>query len=382
MVAQLSDAIAHGALGFATSRGPNHVDAFGEPVPSRLARDDELQALVRACRGAVWQINVETKFSGNPDALLAEVGRYEEWSDAAGARLVWTPLHADPTTDAWRAMLDHNHAVNERGVRVAPQVAPEPITVVFRFDEWSYFALVPAWRDALAGFYDLSPAERVERLRDGAFRRRLRENGADGPDVMFGARLDEWRVIASPSRPAAVGRAVAEIAAADGTAAVDALCDLVADDALATRVQVPAVNRDALGRDALVSDPSTMIGLGDAGAHLTTITNFTYPTVMLAEFVRDREVLSLETAVARMTSHPATFLGLAGRGTLAPGAIADVTVVDLDALALAPVRVARDLPGDGERLYQAATGYRAVVVGGCVSVEHDERTGAAAGVVC
>jgi N-acyl-D-aspartate/D-glutamate deacylase len=378
MVAELRAAIDAGAVGFATSRGPNHVDAFGEPVPSRLADDRELQALVGACRGAAWQINVETKFSGDPSGLLAEVGTYERWTEDAGARLTWTPLHADPTSDTWRHALDHNHEVNRRGVAVAPQVAPEPITVMFRFDEWSYVVFVPGWNDVLKGFFDLPPDERVRRLRSDEFRRGLT---LDSSDAMFGARLHEWRVAHSPSRPDICGRTIAAVAALDGSEPVDVLCDLVADDELATRIQVPAVNRDEAGRIALVTDPTTLIGLGDAGAHLTSITNYSYPTIMLADLVRDRAVLDLETAVARLTREPAEFLSLRGRGTLVPGAVADITVVDLLGLGTDAVRLARDLPGGGERLYETAHGYRAVVVGGRVSVEDDALTGAAAGTV-
>jgi N-acyl-D-aspartate/D-glutamate deacylase len=189
---------------------------------------------------------------------------------------------------------------------------------------------------------------------------------------MFGARLHEWRVAHSPSRPDICGRTIAAVAALDGSEPVDVLCDLVADDELATRIQVPAVNRDEAGRIALVTDPTTLIGLGDAGAHLTSITNYSYPTIMLVD---------LGTAVARLTREPAEFLSLRGRGTLVPGAVADITVVDLLGLGTDAVRLARDLPGGGERLYETAHGYRAVVVGGRVSVEDDALTGAAAGTV-
>jgi hypothetical protein len=46
-----------------------------------------------------WQINVETKFNNDATALTAEVERYAAWTEAAGARLTWTPLFADPGND-------------------------------------------------------------------------------------------------------------------------------------------------------------------------------------------------------------------------------------------------------------------------------------------
>lgn len=49
---------------------------------------------------------------------------------------------------------------------------------------------------------------------------------------------------------------------------------------------------------------------------------------ILREYVRERHVLSLEEAIAKMTSMPARRMGLKGRGVLAPGAYADILVFD------------------------------------------------------
>jgi N-acyl-D-amino-acid deacylase len=378
MVTQLEAALSDGALGLATSRGPNHVDAFGDPVPSRLADDEELMALAHACAGAVWQVNIHTKFAGDAEVLLDEIGLYEGWTAGAGSKLIWTPLHAEPTTDAWRAIMRHNRAVNAAGTAVAPQVAPEPITAVYRFDEWSSFASIPVWREALEGFYELPAQERLDRFRSDDFRAQLMVDASEG---LFAARFDEWTIIHSPTRPDAVGTTVAEAAALRRQHPATFFCDLVSDDELATRVQVAILNRDRAGRTELVADPNTMVGLGDAGAHLSSITNFTYPTVMLADLVRDRGELSLEAAVARMTREPARFLSLRGRGTLEAGQTADIAVIDWDSLQLGPVQLRHDLPGDGERLFQSGRGYRAVLVGGVVTIEDDHLTGDVSGVV-
>ena len=52
-----------------------------------------------------------------------------------------------------------------------------------------------------------------------------------------------------------------------------------------------------------------------------------FPRV-LGKYVRDEEVLSLETAIQKMTSMPAKIMGLNNRGKLAPGMIADITIFD------------------------------------------------------
>jgi dihydroorotase/N-acyl-D-amino-acid deacylase len=53
----------------------------------------------------------------------------------------------------------------------------------------------------------------------------------------------------------------------------------------------------------------------------------TFPRV-LGHYVREERVLTLEQAVHKMTGMPAARLGLDGRGTLVPGAFADIVVFD------------------------------------------------------
>jgi N-acyl-D-aspartate/D-glutamate deacylase len=372
---ELRRALAGGALGFATSRGPNHVDAFGDPVPSRFADDAELEALVTACRGRVWQINVRTKFSGDARGLTEEVSKYARWSAASGARLTWSPLHAEPGTAVWSEVLRHNDELNrDPALVVAPQVATAPITTVFRFDQPSAAAFVPGWGALLDGFFELAPDAKQRRLSDPSVRAALKAAPED-PGAMFAPRFETWVVLASRSDAGAVGRTVAAVAAERRVHPVDALCDLLRADDLGTMVQVPAVNRDHAAVRRLVADGHTLVGLGDAGAHVTSINNFSYPSQLLTRLVRDEGALPLELAVSRMTARPAAVLGLADRGRIDVGWAADLTVFDLDRLRLGRLGVAHDLPGGAPRLFQDAAGYRMVAVNGTVTIEDDQPTG-------
>ena len=60
----------------------------------------------------------------------------------------------------------------------------------------------------------------------------------------------------------------------------------------------------------LLNDPSILIGLGDGGAHVDMLCDSGYPTYLLGTWVREREVLSLEHAVQRLTSDPADLFGI------------------------------------------------------------------------
>jgi N-acyl-D-aspartate/D-glutamate deacylase len=125
--------------------------------------------------------------------------------------------------------------------------------------------------------------------------------------------------------------------------------------------------------------PWTSIG-SDAGAVLTLgkpdETGLPHPrsfgnaTRVIAEYVKKRHVLTLEEAVRKMTSWPATRMRLADRGMIKQGLWADVTIFDLDQL---QDRATYDDP------MAFPTGIEYVLVNGVVTVDHDKHTGAKAG---
>ena len=377
MVAELRRSLDGGALGLASSRGPNHEDGFGDPVPSRFADDDEIADLVGACRGRMWQINVETKFSGDPAGLISEIDRYAAWTDEAGARLSWTPLHANPDDGVWQAVLADNRERNRAGSVVYPQVASQAVTILLRFDERSLLGLVPGWREAFAGYRELDDDGRLAHLADPPVREAMR--AAPRTAEMFSPDYDQWVFLGSPSDPTLVGRTVEDAAAERGAHPADLLADTAVADRLATQVQIPAVNRDHDAIPALIADEHTLLGLGDSGAHVQSICGYSYPTHVLSVLVREQGTVGLELAIERMTRRPAWFCGLGDRGTVRVGAAADLTVFDPERIALGEIRLTDDLPAGATRLHQPAVGYRAVVVGGTVVLADDAPTGAAAG---
>src|SRR4029077_19230270 len=102
--------------------------------------------------------------------------------------------------------------------------------------------------------------------------------------------------------------------------------------------------------EQLLVQDGMLIGLSDAGAHVGPLCDACLPTDLLGNWVREREVLTLEAAVHKLTGEPATVYGFDDRGVLAPGKAADVTVFDPAAVAPGGLRRVRDFPADGERL--------------------------------
>jgi N-acyl-D-aspartate/D-glutamate deacylase len=166
--------------------------------------------------------------------------------------------------------------------------------------------------------------------------------------------------------PAVVGRHVAEIAAERGVHPVDVVLDLALASELETRFRLAILNTDEDTVAELLSHKSTMIGLSDAGAHASQLCDACAPTDLLARWVRDKGVLSLEEGVRRLTSQPAEVFGITDRGRLAPGLAADVTVFDPATVGCGPLRRVFDFPAGADRLVSDARGIRAVVVNGVV----------------
>jgi N-acyl-D-aspartate/D-glutamate deacylase len=117
----------------------------------------------------------------------------------------------------------------------------------------------------------------------------------------------------------------------------------------------------------MLTDPLTVQGLGDGGAHCSMICDASMTTYLLSHWVRDRTRgprIDLSEAVRRLTSDPAALYGLHDRGVVEPGRKADLNVIDLDNVGLEPPQLVHDLPAGAARLVQRSRGYVATLVAG------------------
>jgi len=114
----------------------------------------------------------------------------------------------------------------------------------------------------------------------------------------------------------------------------DAVMDLVVADHGESSVVISIMTEDDV-RLAL-KDPLVAVGtdspamaedgpLSDTKSHPRGWGSFAR---ILGNYVRDEHVLTLEEAIRKMTSRPATRVGLTDRGILRPGMMADVTIFD------------------------------------------------------
>ena len=122
-----------------------------------------------------------------------------------------------------------------------------------------------------------------------------------------------------------------------------------------------------------------MLGGSDAGAHLDRMCGAPYTTRFLGDVLRGHQLVPVERAVQLITQAPAELFGLTDRGTLRPGAHADVVVLDPDEVGSDPATLVEDLPAGSARLTAGSRGIVRVLVNGTAVVVRGEPTGAVPG---
>ncbi|MBS0523913.1 MAG: amidohydrolase family protein [Proteobacteria bacterium] len=383
MTRLVEEALRAGALGVTTSRTTKHKARDGRFTPSLSAREAELFALAEGMRRAgsgVLQVN-------------SDFGPGEFEALDAAARLAGRPLsvllvQVDAQPKLWRETLDQVHGVRAQGRAANAQVGSRPIGVIMGLETTAHpFAAHPVWRE----LRDLSPAERYARLAgDAELRRRLVETpGGDGPRAFMAESFHKMFPIGDkPDYEPDAANSIAAIAAiarrTGRTPQAVALDEMMARQGKGL-LMLPFENYAYGSLDVvheMITDPATVLGVADGGAHVGVICDASSPTSLLTLWGRDRQrgpKLPLEFLVAKQTRGTAGAYGLTDRGLLAPGYKADINVIDFDALALKRPEVVYDLPAGGRRLIQRATGYRHTFKAGVETVQNDELTGARPG---
>jgi N-acyl-D-amino-acid deacylase len=235
--------------------------------------------------------------------------------------------------------------------------------------EWASTRLlitVPLW------VQEGGPGPTKSRLADRAVRDRIRaemrERGVlyAGVGGVAAIRLGGFT---NPNHRDYEGLTLGEVGAVRDADLVEVLCDLLLAEDLRVNQVTPGPHLDGIRR--FYRHPVAMVGTDSTfvGAKPSPRTYGSYPRI-LGQFVRDEALLSLEAAVAKMTSLPAARLGLRHRGRIADGLVADLVVFD-------PARVRANATYDEPR--QFPDGIEHVVVNGRHVVEYGVATGALPG---
>lgn len=372
----LEEALHLGALGFTTSRTIKHKAADGSPTPSLTAAEPELAGIALAMkRAAKGVIEVNSDMVPGDFAILR-----------AAAELAERPLSVllvqmDVAPERWADTLTGIDRAVADGLDFTAQVGSRAIGILLALQGSRHpFQTHPLWLEMDAIPYE----DRIARIAaDPELRRRLVEERPDDEATReMVTMLERTFELGDPiDYEPAPEKAIAVRARAAGRDPFDLALELLLQDDGKTLLMHPFENYfpgDLSVVETMLSNPNSVCGIADGGAHVGLICDSSSPTSLLTHWARDRKRgrhLPLEYLVYKQTEATARTYGLHDRGVLAPGYRADLNVLDFERLALERPKVVHDLPAGGKRIVQRAKGYHHTFVAGSEVLHRGEATG-------
>jgi N-acyl-D-aspartate/D-glutamate deacylase len=368
----LRAALEEGAWGWSTTVSPTHAGPQGQPVPTRLAANDERVALGRTLgefnRGI---IEILPPGAGQPDDAdqqhLLEVAR------ASGRPVFFLGFDTSARSFVEEA--------TREGAQLYNLLRAIPFNPRFKLKKTTYFANLDVWDVVMAAPFEermallTNPEKRAE-LREAALQRQRRRPGVPG-------RFIKWKAIvvskAALGRNRGLeGRTITELAESMGKHVADVMLDLAVEEKLETEflLQSRSAEEDVELAE-YVKTGHAIPSQTDAGAHLNT--NFCTAgesSYVLGEWVRERQLLTLEDAIRRFTFQPARIMGLKDRGLVREGLVADLMVFDPARIGVKEDEITRDGPNGSPRRVQRAEGVEHVIVAGEPVFDRGQHTGA------
>ena len=322
-------------------------------------------------------------------AMDSELKWIVRLGESAPVPLTFLIMQTTFEPDAWRPHFKAVHEANARGANIRPQIGSRCFSALVghqsRLNPFKY-------AEAYQRIADLPLPELISQLRQPQVRAEIlaqaptANKAATSLDRMsrhvfqrlfpLGETLDY--------EPTA-DNSVAAIARRENSDPWEVVYDVMLGADGRDFLLFPLLNYGKGSYDGLydmMSDPLTVQGLGDGGAHSSIVCDASMTTYLLTYWTRDRTRgprLPLEYAVRRLTNDGAALYGLTDRGTIREGMRADLNVIDYQKLALLHPQKVNDLPSDTGRLIQRSKGYLATLVAGEVVVDDGELTDARPG---
>ena len=388
MSAHVHDAIKAGAVGFSTSRSLNHKTLDGELVAGTYAGQEELEGMVNAmleAGGGLFEVVPQGETEADEALILGEIDMMSRVSKATGAEISFLMVQANGAADLWRKQMEATAKANASGAKLVPQVGGRPGGMLIGLESYHGFMRKPTFRKLEAEY---SGDALKAALRDPANRAAILAEADEPltPSEQFGSMTEVMEMLFPamyplgdpPNYEQTHDRSIMGIAEASGRDPWEVHYDLLVegDWVLGAFTNYAQASQEPLRE--MISDPSTVLGLSDGGAHAKMICDASVPTYMLTHWVRDRERgerLSLESVIKKQCADTARIVGMTDRGTITVGQKADLNVIDFDGLTLHAPRSVNDLPAGGARILQDASGYKATIVSGVVTRRNDADTG-------
>jgi N-acyl-D-aspartate/D-glutamate deacylase len=371
-----------GALGFSSSKTLLHKDIHGEYMPGTFSGNEEMLALGMAMKGLNNSVFELVSDHLGDDKEWAWVTEFQKQTGLT-VTLIATTAPAYENGKMYKIA----EQARKEGREIRPQAAGRPTGVLHGLQS-SFHAFIghPTWRRELA---NLDHTALLKRLSDPDLKKQLL---AEESVIKSGLMQDLESLLGqvfplgeNPDYEPDAEASIAGIAKARGMDTMEVMFDLlVANDGKELFYQ-PLGGYQNYSLDTqkkLLEHPNVLFGLSDGGAHCGVIADAGMPTFIMTHWGRDRtkgDKLELEFIVKSLTSSTATAFGMFDRGQIREGMIADINVIDFDALRLHRPEAIFDLPAQGRRLVQKAEGYDLTIKSGEIIFQSGEHTGALPG---
>ncbi len=375
----VEDGLRAGALGFSTSRTILHKSIDGELVPGTSATKKELIGIGRAMGRVGYGV---FEMASDMKRDWDEFGWMGELSRETGLPVTFAALQSIAKEMPLDEQIAAMRAANAKGANIVAQIALRGNGIIMAWQGTVHpFRFKPAW----AEIANLPWNEQLKRLNDPAFKQRMISEGNVFPQsdllglmmVVAGGWSVQYEMAPDFNYEPTQDDTILARARAARVAPEEYAYDLLMKDEGKGFIYFPILNYQDGNLnflEALQQADDTVNSLSDGGAHCGTICDAASPTFMLQHWVRERQDgrISLEHAVKRQCRDTALLYGLGDRGLIAPGYLADVNVIDMDALKLGKPWLAFDLPAGGKRLLQKADGYVCTIKSGEVTFRNGE----------
>ena len=358
MATLVREAMAAGAIGFATSTSPAHNGEGGFPMPSRLASDEEMMQLTLAMSSQGGGVYMVTKGGQMPVSFLESLA-------AASKRpvMVAALLHNSTNPNGVFNDLKAITEANQRGHKLTGQVSCCPLSMDFTFASAYPVEGLRSWKPALG----LQHAELKTCLANSEFRAKVKEELSQAATFrLFNSEWEKVHVVVTfkPENLVYEQQSIAALASQAGLDPLDFALNLALEEDLRTVFTAMLLNSDTEAVAKMLNHPHSLVSLSDAGAHLTFFNDAGFGLHLLGYWSREMGAMSLSQAVHQLTAQPAEILGLKNRGLLREGYAADLLLFDPKTVGRGPKKRVFDLPLGAPRLHTDAMGVHGVWVNG------------------
>ena len=351
MRAIIDDALAHGAIGFASSFSPNHSGYGGRPMPSTIAEDEELYALLEPIkkrkgvfvtaggqRATPEYLEHVSKTFGCPTFLVSVLAMHND---------------SDPT-----ASIDYYQrceAALDRGHEVYIHANPHPLSFDFTLrNPYIFYA-----HEAFNAVKLATPSQLASIYESRGFRDQFKQDLADTKiGAIFNGAWDKIELNEIP---------ITKLAEEANKEPLDWLFDQSLDAQFVGKMYQ---NNDE-GVARLLSHRNAIIALSDAGAHVEFLCDAGFGLYFLQHWVNKTATFSLAKAVEKLTSDPAARYRIKQRGQVKEGYYADLVLFDPKNIGISKLFRLDDLPGEGSRLMRKPNGIHGVWVNGTKVIDKE-----------